>query len=146
MPTAPRTIYLIRQVQLAVSAALQEALQEFDLTSGQYTILAIVGHRGGVSSADLARRMSVTPQSINEIVFGLERLRLVSRQEAPENRRVLPITITPAGRRLLAACDKAVDRVETDLFSSLNRRELAMLGDLLQKTLAGIRAKSRVTT
>ena len=30
MPNAPRTIYLIRQTQLAVSALLQEAMQKYE--------------------------------------------------------------------------------------------------------------------
>ncbi len=144
MPSAPRTIYLIRQTQLAVSALLQDAMQAFDLTPAQYTILSIVANRPGISSADLARRISVTPQSINEIISHLERQRLVSRQEAPENRRILQITITPAGRKLLAACDKVVDDLEVDLFRSLSRKDVAALHELLQKVLADFRAKVRV--
>src|SRR5437868_3803739 len=145
MPTPPRTIYLIRQAQLAVSGLLQEAMQKFDLTASQYTILSIVFNRPGISSADLARRVAVTPQSINEVISSLERLRLVVRQEAPDNRRILQINITPAGKRLLASCDKVVDDIEASLFSTLNRRELNTLVDLLQKVLAEYRAKAVVT-
>jgi DNA-binding MarR family transcriptional regulator len=145
MPNAPRTIYLIRQAQLAVSGLLQEAMQKYDLTASQYTILSIVCHRGGISSADLARRISVTPQSINEVISSLERLRLVSRQEAPDNRRILQINITPAGKRLLAACDRTVDGIEAELFRSLSHRELSTLGELLQKVLADFRAGAKVS-
>jgi len=144
MSTAPRTIYLIRQAQLAVSGLLQEAMQAFDLTAAQYTILSIVANRGGISSADLARRISVTPQSINEIISHLEKQRLVSRQEAPENRRILQITITASGRKLLAACDKVVDDLEMDLFRPLGRKDAALLNELLQKVVGDIRAKARV--
>jgi DNA-binding MarR family transcriptional regulator len=144
MSTAPRTIYLIRQAQLAVSNLLQDAMQAFDLTAAQYTILSIVANRGGISSADLARRISVTPQSINEIISHLERQRLVSRQEAPENRRILQITITAAGRKLLAACDKVVDELEAELFQSLSRKDASVLNELLQKVVADVRVRTRV--
>ena len=140
-PTSARTIYLVRQLQLAIYARLEEVLRAHQLTPIQYTVLSILRARQGLSSADLARRFSVTPQSMNELVAVLERKGLILRQEAPENRRVLRGSLTAEGKRLLARCDRLVDGLEAEFFADLGRGELAALRQVLTKLLAAARRR-----
>jgi len=144
MEKSVRTAYLIRQIQLHCRARLDDALQAFDITTSQYTILSILDRRDGLSAAQLSRRYSVTPQSMNALIGALEEKELISRREAPENRRILRTTLTRAGRELLAACDAAIDRAEADLFGKLAKSELVALRQALQKLVMTTRSKTRV--
>lgn len=137
--SSARTIYLVRQLQLAIYARLEEVLRAHQLTPIQYTVLSILCGRQGLSSADLARRFSVTPQSMNELVAVLERKGLILRQEAPENRRVLRVSPTAEGKRLLARCDRLADGLEAEFFADLGRAELAAFRGTLAKLLAAAR-------
>src|SRR5258707_15611811 len=85
MPQHARLSYLVRQAQLATYQRLDQALRGFGLTPAQYTILAILS-RGGesLSSAALARRLGVTPQSANEIVATLSMQYLRSEEHTSE--------------------------------------------------------------
>jgi DNA-binding MarR family transcriptional regulator len=134
-----RTMYLVRQVNVQSRLRIEEALHEFELTSSQYTVLSILGHREGLSAAQLARRFSVTPQSMNVIISTLEEKKLILRQEASDNRRILRANLTPMGQRVLAVCEEAVDVVEADLFRGLTKAETAALRQLLLKVVATIR-------
>ncbi len=107
-----------------VRVRLDAALRAFGITSTQYMLLSLVSREGGLSSAELARRMSVTPQSMNESVTALEAKALIRRTEHRGNRRILHLALTPQGRRLLAACERSVDQVERELFGSLRVRSL----------------------
>jgi DNA-binding MarR family transcriptional regulator len=138
--TPARTIYMVRQLQLAIYARLEEALRAHQLTPIQYTVLSILCRRQGLSSAELSRRFSVTPQSMNELVAVLERKGLIRRQEAPENRRVLRVSPTAEGKRLLARCDRLVDELESALFAGVGRGEMVNLRQTLAKVLATARA------
>jgi len=131
-----RTSYLIRRVQLFVYASLSQRLRQHKLTPMQYMLLSL-SRRGEMSSADLARRFAVTPQSMNETIAMLQRKRLIARTVSSHHRRVLRISLSPEGMRLLRACDRTVDAMEKSLFGCLDppalkafRNALATLIDL----------------
>lgn len=134
--SAPRTIYLVRQLQLATYAGLIERLGDLEVTPTQYMLLSLASRRGGLSSADLARRFRVTPQSMNETIVALERKELIIRTEDPEHRKILRIRLSAKGAKLLKRCDRRVDQYEQDLFATLNSAEHASLRVLLSKILS----------
>jgi DNA-binding MarR family transcriptional regulator len=135
MARPPRTIYLLRQAQLLTYAQMVEPLKAFDLTPAQYVVLSLSRSEDGRSAADLARRSHITPQSMNEIIAVLDRKGLIQRREDPDNRRILRVTLSKDGKKLLADCDKQIDRMESEFFRCLNEKELATLRTLLAKLL-----------
>jgi DNA-binding MarR family transcriptional regulator len=140
MPQHARLSYLVRQAQLATYQRLDQALRGFGLTPAQYTVLAILS-RGSenLSSAALARRLGVTPQSANEIVATLSTQHLVCRTDGAENRRVRSLQLTPRGRSLLALCDAEVDRFEEAFFGALAAPEQETLRRLLIRVIVADR-------
>ena len=56
MRKSPRTIYLMRIVEMAMRSGIERRLRDFHLTDFQYTVLSILKTRDGLSSADLSRR------------------------------------------------------------------------------------------
>jgi DNA-binding MarR family transcriptional regulator len=142
MLTAARLSYLLRQTHVAISQQLSEVVQEFGLTPSQYTVLSIVKeHPGGISSAALARRLAVAPQSSNEIVGSLERMDLIRRAEDSSSRRVLLVCLTAKGGTLLNKCDKQVDRFEQRFYGGLSASEQALLRKLLVTVIRDNREK-----
>jgi DNA-binding MarR family transcriptional regulator len=119
-----RTIYLIRKVQFATYLQLEERLRPFGLTAAQYMVLSMLGHSGRLSSAQLSRRFEVTPQTMFKLIASLRRKRLIARRGVNGDRRALEVSLTAAGRRLLEACEEAVDALETELFRGFSSREL----------------------
>jgi DNA-binding MarR family transcriptional regulator len=131
-----RTFYLIKRVETEAGNALDESLRDFDITSGQYLILSLVSREGGRSSAELARRAFVTPQSMNEVIAALESKNYIKRTENPENRRILQVGITPQGRRLLDRCEKNVDAAEEAFLGGLTPKKLAEFRAVMERLLA----------
>jgi DNA-binding MarR family transcriptional regulator len=132
----PRTSYFIRQIQLRIYANLAEQLKEFELTPAQYMVLSLSSGQAERSSADLARRAQMTPQSMNELTAPLFRKGFVKRRPHPEDSRVLLLSLTKAGQRLLARCDKLMDQVEEDIFGCLDRQHLTSLRSALSMVLS----------
>jgi DNA-binding MarR family transcriptional regulator len=140
MPQQARLSYLVRQTQLATYQQLDQALRGFGLTPTQYTSLAILSHRSeSLSSAGLARRLGVTPQSANEIVATLGAQQLVRRAEDAADRRAHQLQLTPKGRALLARCDAQVDRFEHAFFGALSAPERDVLRQILIKVIVADR-------
>lgn len=144
MQSDVRTLYLIRDIQLQCRSRMSDALEAFDISTSQYTILSILDRRGGLSAAQLSRRFRVTPQSINTLISSLGERGLIARSEAPDNRRILKTTLTRSGRQLLAACDAAIDATEAELFAALSRAELSNFRQVLLKLAAYLHGDASV--
>jgi len=143
MPKTPRLSYLLRQAQLANRQQLDAVLRSFGLTPAQYMVLNIISdYREGIFSAELARRLWITPQSSNEIVASLEKMELIRRVEDAGQRRVLRVGVAVKGRAVLAKCEKAVDRFEADFFGDLSAAEDSQLRDILIGLVRTSREKS----
>ena len=130
-----RTLYLIRRVQFASYLRLEQAVKCLRLTTGQYMVLSMLGHREPLSSAQLSRRFSVTPQTMFKLIATLKRKGLVSGRSMNGDRRSLYVSLTPAGRRILVACEQAVGALEADLFRNFSGRQLAQFRRHLLKFL-----------
>jgi DNA-binding MarR family transcriptional regulator len=131
MSRRTRTSYLIRRAQLVVYANLSECLSQHKLTPMQYMLLNLSRRGGEMSSADLARRFAVTPQSMNEMIAALQRKRLIVRNVSSAHRRIRRISLTSKGARLLKTCDREVDAMEKRLFGCLAPPALDALRDAL---------------
>jgi DNA-binding MarR family transcriptional regulator len=130
-----RTLYLIRRVQLASYLRLTQAVKRLRLTTAQYMVLSMLGYREPLSSAQLSRRFSVTPQTMFKLIATLRRKSLVTRKGMNGDRRRLLVSLTPAGRRVLAACEHAVGALEADLFRNFGSGQLAQFRRHLMKFL-----------
>jgi DNA-binding MarR family transcriptional regulator len=120
----PSLLYVVKQLELAVRARLDDILKDAGITALQYTALTVLDHHAGLSPAQLARDSFVTPQSTADLVANLERRDLVRRDRNPANRRELVVSLTAAGHRLLTRYAKEVAALEQDMTSGLNREDV----------------------
>src|ERR1700753_2178947 len=125
----PRVGYLVYRVERRLRARLDEELRLHGISTPEYTALSLLRERDGLSCAQLARWVLVTPQAMNLVVSALERRKLVRRRPDPKHRRVLRASVTAKGLETLSRCDRSVDRIESD-----------MLGDLPSETVEVVRA------
>ena len=76
---------------------------------------------------------------MNELIANLVARGLLQRKEDPENRRVLLVSLTDVGRDLLTACDRKVDLLENEFFSSFNTLDHGQFRKLLEVLIEDIR-------
>lgn len=138
----PRTVYLVKRLETEVTVAMSNVLITYELTPLQFAVMSFVDIQGlGFSSAQLSRRFSMTPQSMNETVAILERKNMLQKIADPNHRRVLLLNLTENGKRVLTTCTKAVDELEKELFRGLTTKELTSLRSIIGKFLAKVKEK-----
>jgi len=138
----PRILYLIKRAEIEVTSRMSRALEEFDITPIQFTILYFVDYdKGDLSSAQLSRRFSMTPQSMNELVAVLERKKLLKKSVDPAHKRILRLSLTAKGKKLLKDCNAALDLLEESLLQGLTTTETNSLKSLIGKILEEAREK-----
>jgi DNA-binding MarR family transcriptional regulator len=118
--TAPGVPYVVARLERAIRHEVEQRANEHGLTLPQYTALSILLRQAGLSNAQLARRSFVRPQSMNQVIVQLEHAGLIERAPDPAHGRVLRTTLTAAGRRVLAACDRDVAQMESIMLAELS--------------------------
>jgi DNA-binding MarR family transcriptional regulator len=136
----PRLSYVIARLERALRAAINDRVKPHGLTTLQYTTLSVLGARGGLSNAQLARRSYMTPQAMSEVIEALEAKGLIRRDPHPNHRRIYPAALTAKGRRVLGACDRAVDELEEQVLRDLSPTERAELADGLMTAVRSLHA------
>lgn len=133
MAVTTRAFFYIQQVEHLVRERLEEVLVPQGVTAGQYMVLSLVVHHEPTTSAELARRARITAQSMGEFVKALEHKGWIERRDDPNNRRVLRVGSTAAGRSILMRCEASVDEAEREFFACLQPEEVASLRYVLSR-------------
>jgi DNA-binding MarR family transcriptional regulator len=115
----PLTLYLVKRLELVIRALMDDALRPLGVTTLQYTALTVLESRGPLSSAQLARRSFLRPQTMHEMVLSLEKRDVIVREPQEGNKRILLARLTDAGRELLAQCNPLVLEIERELLAGL---------------------------
>ncbi|WP_151484083.1 MarR family winged helix-turn-helix transcriptional regulator [Streptomyces albicerus] len=133
-----RLTYLLRQATTSMRAALRHGLGDLDLTPVQNTVLHLVATTPGSSSADLARRTHVSPQTMHKLVTELEHRGLLKLHPRPGHGRIRDAELTDEGRRLLTEADVRAQTIEDRMTAGLDDRQRRQLIDLLQHCVTAL--------
>ncbi len=116
----PTLLYLMKQVELAVRARLDELVRPAGLTALQYTALTVLEQHPDLTSAHLARNSFVTAQSMADMVTTLRERGLIDRHQDPTDRRRLVLSLTADGKALLDRYRQAVVDLEAEMLRDLS--------------------------
>lgn len=97
----------------------------------------------GSRLTELAAGANMTPQSMGELVDELEGLGYVRRRPDPSDRRAKLITLTPKGRKVLAAGEQTIEGIEERLEQVLGTADTARLRDTLWRILRSPELRGR---
>jgi DNA-binding MarR family transcriptional regulator len=132
----PSLVGSISQLFFLLRAAMDDALREIDLTSPQFTALDALSREPGMTNAELARRCSVTPQTMHAIVVGLEAVGLVVRQPHSTQTRLLQLYLSNAGEQMAKEGRFLVAGVEARMLMLCTNAERDQFADLIRRCLA----------
>ena len=98
-----------------------------------FPLLVGIERRGPIGVVDLADRMGRDYTTVSRQVARLESLGLVKRQASKADRRVSEATITPRGKAMTDAVDRARERIAGGMFASWDDQDIDDLVRLMRK-------------
>jgi DNA-binding MarR family transcriptional regulator len=134
-------LYLVKQVELAARARLDDIFRPIGLTALQYTALTVLERHDNMSSAQLARHSFVTAQSMADMVAALEARALIERNRDDADRRRLVVALTGQGRALLDRYRDEVRELEEGMLAGLSEAEMAALRVILDRCHANLASR-----
>lgn len=135
---ADRIGYLLWQTAHLVNREMTAALQPLALTPAQFGALVYTGREPGVSAAELARRLILTPQSVQTTLRPLIERSWMERHPHPVHRRVLGNFLTEDGLTATRAATDAVSNADARIVAAFDEAEQEQLLSLVRRTLLSL--------
>jgi DNA-binding MarR family transcriptional regulator len=123
----PTLLYLMKQVELAVRARLDDMVRPAGLTALQYTAMTVLERHPDLTASQLARRSFVTAQTMADMVTSLLDRGLIERHRDQADRRRLVLALRRPGRVLLDEYRPKVEALEAEMLSGLTTTEAVAL-------------------
>ena len=96
---------------------------DLGLYYGQPMVLLILSCDPGLSLADLAERINITPASVTVSVGRMEKSGLIEKIPDPEDHRRYALRLTEKGEELACRCRERLDRVDEVMYADFTPRE-----------------------
>lgn len=126
-----RVAWALRRADLNLQTAKERPLREIGVPGSHYSVLISLQSTPGLTSAELARLMGVTPQAVALLVGKLTAAGMVERRTHPRHRNVQELHLTDAGREELAKAECIVSDLERHIRDSLGDQRYRQLRELL---------------
>jgi DNA-binding MarR family transcriptional regulator len=132
--------YLIKELQHRLRKRIEARIRAKGLwlSFPHSTVLMTLNEEPGLSGAQLARRNSVTAQTMNGLLQPLEAKGLIERRSDPENARILKCYLKPKGSQLLQQGMHEARSVFDLMLGKLTTRERAEFRRILQRCIAAL--------
>jgi len=117
----------------ALLARLAERATIGDLTPSQFAVLETLYHRGVLTQGEISRKVLKSVSDITTVIDHLERDGLVRRERDAQDRRVIHVHLTEAGKTKLESVLPRHVAALVDEFSILSASEQDTLANLCRK-------------
>ncbi|MFI6768622.1 MarR family winged helix-turn-helix transcriptional regulator [Streptomyces sp. NPDC050355] len=130
--------YLLSRVGKTARGLLAERLAERGLRLWDMAILAALADFGPHAQRDLVIRLGVDPSDMAKAVDQLTAAGHVDRTRDTADRRRVRVSLTPAGRAVLADLDAEARAIQDKVLAPLNTKERQQLQSLLLQVHEGL--------
>jgi DNA-binding MarR family transcriptional regulator len=113
----------------------QESIADQGLLLPHFSVLTTLDGFGPLAQHELAGQLGINRSHLVHYVDELESREAVRRERDPEDRRRQVVSLTPAGRTLLAQLRTPIDEVQERFLAVLSEQERAALMELLTRLL-----------
>jgi MarR family transcriptional regulator, lower aerobic nicotinate degradation pathway regulator len=124
--------FLLRRAHQISAAVFEDECRALALTPAQFGVLTVLKAHPGLGQSSLARALGFDKVTVLRVLRGLETRGLVARSPAPENKRNVSVSLTPAGAEMLARAQKPAERAYKRLLAPLDKAQQVQLVGLLQ--------------
>lgn len=131
--------YLLILASRKMRNRLDHALQEFDLTAAQFSVVSQIRlAEQPVTAAEIAQRLESDRPTISGIITRLEKKGLVEKHDHPVDRRSAYLTVREDAVELVDRIMARSEELTSDIFSIYSKAEREQLEHLMLRLLERI--------
>ncbi|CAN5843354.1 MarR family transcriptional regulator [soil metagenome] len=129
--------YLLARSRTKIAKSVDEALAQCGITYAQGSIVYMLSTGKYATAADLSRELYIDAGSMKRMLDRLVLRNLIARTPSIADRRLMNLSLTPAGKVLAEKMPAIYVAVQNRNFAGFSLEEVGFLKSLLRKFLAG---------
>jgi len=137
-PLAEWVGFNLRMAQAAAFQAFSRLAQEVGTRPGRFATLMLIGRNSGISQTALSRANGRDKSSLTPVLNDLARRGLVRRRRTRADQRAYRLSLTPAGKLLLAQLLRCARAHERNLDRIIGAREQKSFVRVLKRIIAEV--------
>ena len=140
LPPEEAIPYLLKGLHHSLRQAVDEGLRRgrIELSFAHLATLYTIDAEPGLAGAELARRSSVTAQTMNTILHRMERDGQLARRPHPSSSRADSWFVTARGSKQLDQARVVGKAIWRGMLAALTEREVGQLQNLLHRCIRGL--------
>jgi DNA-binding MarR family transcriptional regulator len=127
-----------RATMTQLKCAMSERVLRAGVSMAQLHVLFTLQRSGEMTMSRLAEMLDVSLSSATGLIDRIEERGFLERDRVPEDRRIVIVRITPAGRRLLDEVDAINDGLLRSVLARVDRGQLSAVGSAFAALRAGV--------
>jgi DNA-binding MarR family transcriptional regulator len=135
MEFGKNTLWLLKQAFYFSLTTVNDAVKEHGVSISQIGVLRQLSGEPGLSAAELARRLLITPQGVQLALTALEKQGLIERKQDPQHGRILQVFLTEKGRGVASSAVSDAIEAHDAVFGVLSPAEQDQLRALLTRVV-----------
>jgi len=139
-----RILRAIRRITRSIALHSRQLAAYSNITAPQLVCLSTVIEKGPLTATAISREMHVSPSTVVGILDRLEDKGLIQRERGREDRRIVFITATEAGRHLAAETPSPLQKKLAQALKQLPESEQAAITAALEKVVCLIDSETDV--
>ena len=136
--------YLVNRLAQTIARELDRRMSDLGLTDAQWKPMLMLYQGGCSTAADLSRIACHDTGAVTRLIDRLESKELLRRVRSAEDRRVVNLELTDAGRKIAAEVPKIIADLANQVLSGFSPDEFAQFKALLGRALTNARAISEI--
>lgn len=130
--------FLLTEAARLLRKLLDRRLHPLGLTRAQWSVLAILASRDGLSQSQLAEILEIEKTTAGRLIDHVEKSGWVERRPIPGDRRLWGVYLTERAGPLIAEVEKIVLSTRAEMLSGLSRQQQQELSAALQSVKASL--------
>jgi DNA-binding MarR family transcriptional regulator len=127
--------YLISRARNTLAHSIEQEVSNLDITHAQASCLTMISSGRASTVTDLGRELNTDMGSITRLLSRMEKRGLIERTRRDDDRRVLDLSLTPAGHALAAQLPAVFCKVMAGHFCGFTVEEVETLRSMLRRVI-----------
>ncbi|MDP4163416.1 MAG: MarR family transcriptional regulator [Bacillota bacterium] len=131
---------VLMQTAKAIQERIKQEITSFNLTITEFSVLEVLYHKGKQTIQQIGTSILISSGSMTYVIDKLEQKGLLMRNDCPNDRRVIHITLTDDGKSLMNKIMPKHKELIDLIFSSLQQDEAQAMVKALKKVSKKVEA------
>jgi len=124
---------VLMQTSKAVQDCMRVEMSQYNLSITEFSVLEVLYNKGKQTIHQIGNSILISSGTMTYVIDKLEQRHLLSRHACVEDRRVIHVTLTDAGKEMMDRIMPKHQEFVDSMFCSLNKEEKEIFVTLLKK-------------